>query len=211
MMSIKSWTPVTVVMVGALALAGCADQKASMTAQGAGVGAVGGAVLGGIFGGTRGAAIGALAGAAAGGIGGYALGSQQEQFASSEQELQVRTERARNIASLQRREADQARASAARYESSLSPLRQQVAAGQSLNNQQRSTLAQAQAERNQIREKLEAGQKASDEIRTSVSNLRAKGQNTAALESEGRDLAASNARLQGALDRMNSALGKIEA
>ena len=67
------------------------------------------------------------------------------------------------------------------------------------------------AERDQIKAKLDAGQKASDEIRTSVSSLRAKGQNTAALEAEGRDLQASNARLQGALDRMNAALGKIEA
>ena len=39
MMSIKRWTPVTVVMVGTLAVAGCADPKANMTAQGAGVGA----------------------------------------------------------------------------------------------------------------------------------------------------------------------------
>lgn len=211
MMSIGRWTPVTVVMVGAIALAGCADQKASMTAQGAGVGAVGGAVLGGLLGGGRGALIGAAAGAALGGVGGYALGSQQEQFASAEQELQVRTERARNIASTQRSEADSARTAAARYESQLAPLNAQVSAGRRLNDSQRATLAQAQAERDQIRAKLDAGQKASDEIRTSVSGLKQKGQNTAALEAEGRDLAASNARLQGALDRMNAALGKIEA
>ncbi|MCC6719365.1 MAG: hypothetical protein IT555_15895 [Acetobacteraceae bacterium] len=211
MTSIGRWTPVSLVLVGALALAGCADQKASMTAQGAGVGAVGGAVIGGLFGGTRGAAIGALAGAAAGGLGGYALGSQQEQFASTEQELQVRTERARNIAATQRDEANRARTAAANYERSLAPLSQQVAAGRRLNDSQRNTLARAQADRDDIRAKLEAGTKASDEIRAAVANLRQKGQNTSALESEGRDLSASNARLQGALDRMNSALGKIEA
>lgn len=211
MMSIGRWTPVSVVMVGAIALAGCADQKASMTAQGAGVGAVGGAVLGGLFGGTRGALIGAAAGAAVGGLGGYALGSQQETFASTEQELQTRTQRARDVAAMQRGEADRARSSAANYERSLAPLRQQVNAGRQLNDQQRNTLTQAQAERDQMKAKLEAGQKASDEIRSQAANLRQKGQNTAALEAEGRDLAASNARLQGALDRMNSALGKIEA
>ena len=211
MMSIGRWTPVTVVMVGAIALAGCADQKSSITAQGAGIGAVGGAVLGGLFGGRQGALIGAVAGAAAGGLGGYALGSQQEQFASTEQELQVRTERARGIAGTQRREADKARTTAANYESSLRPLNQQVAVGRRLSDQQKSTLSQAQAERDQIKAKLEAGQRASDEIRANADSLRQKGQNTAALEAEGRDLTASNARLQGALDRMNSALGKIEA
>jgi len=211
MMLIGRWTPVTVMMVGALALAGCADQKSSLTAQGAGIGAVGGAVLGGLLGGRQGALIGGLAGAAAGGVGGYALGSQQENFASSEDELRVRTERARNIASTQRNEANTARNAAARYESSLAPLRQQVAAGRQLSDQQRRTLSQAQADRNDIRQKLEAGQKASDDIRSSVSNLQSKGQNTSALESEGRDLVASNARLQGALDRMNTALGRIEA
>ena len=211
MISIARWTPVSMVMVGALALAGCGDQKSSLTAQGAGIGAVGGAVLGGLLGGRQGALIGGLAGAAAGGLGGYALGSEQERFASTEDELRVRTERARTIASTQRGEADNARNAAARYESSLAPLNQQVAAGRQLNNTQRSTLAQAQAERDQIRAKLEAGTKASDEIRTAVGNLRQKGQNTSALEAEGRDLSASNARLQGALDRMNGALGKIEA
>jgi len=211
MTTIGRWTPVTMVMVGALALVGCADQKANVTAQGAGIGAVGGAVLGGLIGGRQGALIGAAVGGLAGAGTGYYLGSQQEQFASAEQELQVRTERARGIASTQRNEAEAARTSAARYESSLAPLRQQVAAGRQLNNQQRSTLAQAQAERDQIKAKLDAGQKASSDIRESVASLRQKGQNTAALEAEGRDLAASNARLQGALDRMNSALGKIEA
>ena len=205
------WTPVTVVMVGALALAGCADQKANLTAQGAGVGAVGGAVLGGLLGGRSGAAIGALAGAAAGGLGGYALGSQQETFASTEQELQTRTARARDVATTQRAEADNARNAAARYEASLAPLRTQVAAGRRLNDQQASTLAQAKTERDQIKAKLEAGQKASDEIRAQATSLKGKGQNTAALEAEGRDLAASNARLQGALDRMNTALGRIDA
>ena len=207
MISIARWTPVTMVMVGAIALAGCADQKSNLTAQGAGIGAVGGAVIGGLFGGTR----GALIGAAAGGLGGYALGTQQEQFASTEEELKVRTDRARNIASTQRGEADRARNAAATYERSLAPLNQQVAAGRQLSSTQRATLAQAQADRNDIKAKLEAGTKASDEIRTSVTNLRQKGQNTSALEAEGRDLSASNARLQGALDRMNGALGKIEA
>ena len=65
MISIARWTPVTMVMVGAIALAGCGDQKSSLTAQGAGIGAVGGAVLGGLLGGQRGALIGGLAGAAA--------------------------------------------------------------------------------------------------------------------------------------------------
>lgn len=211
MMSIGRWTPVTVAMVGALALAGCADQKANMTAQGAGVGAVGGALIGGLIGGQRGALLGAAIGGVAGAGTGYALGSQQEQFASAEQELQVRTERARAVATTQRNEAEAARTAAARYESSLAPLRQQVAAGRQLNNQQRATLSQAQAERDQIKAKLEAGQKASDEIREQVNGLKAKGQNTAALEAEGRDLAASNARLEGALSRMNTALGRIEA
>ena len=211
MISIARWTPVTMVMVGAIALAGCADQKSNLTAQGAGIGAVGGAVIGGLFGGTRGALIGAAAGAAAGGLGGYALGTQQEQFASTEEELKVRTDRARNIASTQRGEADRARNAAATYERSLAPLNQQVAAGRQLSSTQRATLAQAQADRTDIKAKLEAGTKASDEIRTSVTNLRQKGQNTSALEAEGRDLSASNARLQGALDRMNGALGKIEA
>ena len=72
-------------------------------------------------------------------------------------------------------------------------------------------VAAKEAQIQELKAKLDAGQKASDEIRTSVSSLRAKGQNTAALEAEGRDLQASNARLQGALDRMNAALGKIEA
>ena len=211
MISIARWTPVTMVRGGAIALAGCADQKSNLTAQGAGIGAVGGAVIGGLFGGTRGALIGAAAGAAAGGLGGYALGTQQEQFASTEEELKVRTDRARNIASTQRGEADRARNAAATYERSLAPLNQQVAAGRQLSSTQRATLAQAQADRNDIKAKLEAGTKASDEIRTSVTNLRQKGQNTSALEAEGRDLSASNARLQGALDRMNGALGKIEA
>jgi hypothetical protein len=211
MMSISRLTPVTVVMVGALALAGCADQKANMAAQGAGVGAVAGAVLGGLLGGRDGALLGAAAGAAAGGIGGLALASQQETFASTEQELQTRTARARDAATAQRGEADKARNTAARYESSLAPLRTQVAAGRRLNDQQAGTLAQAKAERDQIKAKLEAGQKASDEIRTQATNLKGKGQNTAALEAEGRDLAASNARLQGALDRMNTALGRIDA
>ncbi len=212
MMSIARWTPVTMVLVGAIALAGCGrDQKSSLTAQGAGIGAVGGAVIGGLIGGRQGALIGGLAGAAVGGLGGYALGSEQERFASTEEELRVRTERARNIAATQRGEADNARNTAARHERSLAPLSQQVAAGRQLNNTQRATLAQAQTERDQIKAKLEAGTKASDEIRTAVGNLRAKGQNTSALEAEGRDLAASNARLQGALDRMNGALGKIEA
>jgi hypothetical protein len=211
MMSIGRWTPVTVVMVGALAMAGCADQKANMTAQGAGVGAVGGALIGGLLGGRQGALLGAAIGGVAGAGTGYALGSQQEQFASAEQELQVRTERARTVATTQRTEAETARTAAARYEASLAPLRQQVAAGRQLNNQQRATLSQAQAERDQIKAKLEAGQKASDEIREQATGLKGKGQNTAALEAEGRDLAASNARLQGALDRMNTALGRIEA
>lgn len=211
MMSIGRWTPVTVVMVGALAVAGCADQKSNMTAQGAGVGAVGGALIGGLIGGRQGALLGAALGGVAGAGTGYALGSQQEQFASAEQELQVRTERARTVAATQRTEADSARTAAARYESSLAPLRQQVAAGRQLNNQQRATLSQAQAERDQIKTKLEAGQKASEEIREQVTSLKGKGQNTAALEAEARDLASSNARLQGALDRMNTALGRIEA
>lgn len=211
MISIARWTPVTAVMVGAIALAGCGDQKSSLTAQGAGIGAVGGAVLGGLFGGRQGALIGGLAGAAAGGLGGYALGSEQERFASTEDELRVRTERARSIASTQRGEADRARTSAANYERSLAPLNQQVSSGRRLNDTQRSTLAQAQGERDQIKAKLDAGAKASDEIRAAVGNLRQRGQNTNALEAEGRDLSASNARLQGALDRMNGALGKIEA
>jgi hypothetical protein len=211
MMTIGNWTPVTVVMVGALALAGCADQKGNLAAQGAGVGAIGGAVLGGLIGGRSGALIGAAAGAAAGGLGGYALGSQQETFASTEQELQTRTARARDVAATQRAEATSARNAAARYEASLAPLRTQVAAGRRLNDQQASTLAQAKAERDQIKAKLEAGQKASSEISAQAANLKGKGQNTAALEAEGRDLAASNARLQGALDRMNTALGRIDA
>jgi hypothetical protein len=211
MMSIGRWTPVTVVMVGALAIAGCADQKANMTAQGAGVGAVGGALIGGLLGGRQGALLGAAIGGVAGAGTGYALGSQQEQFASAEQELQVRTERARAVATTQRTEAETARTAASRYEASLAPLRQQVAAGRQLNNTQRATLAQAQAERDQIKAKLEAGQKASSEIREQVTGLKGKGQNTASLEAEARDLSASNARLQGALDRMNTALGRIEA
>ena len=211
MISMARWTPVTVVRVGALALAGCGDQKSSLTAQGAGVGAVGGAVIGGLIGGRQGALLGAAIGGVAGAGTGYYLGSQQEQFASAEEELRVRTERARSIAATQRGEADKARASATTYERSLAPLSQQVAAGRSLNNQQQATLQKARADREEIKTKLEAGQKASQEITTTVSNLKAKGQNTASLEAEGRDLAASNARLQGALDRMNTALGKIEA
>lgn len=211
MTSIARWTPVTVVLVGALALAGCGDQKSTLTAQGAGVGAVGGAVIGGLIGGQRGALLGAAIGGVAGAGTGYYLGSQQEQFASAEDELRVRTQRARSIAATQRGEANNARTAAASYERSLAPLRQQVAAGRQLNAQQQATLQKARADRDDIRAKLEAGQKASAEISTSVSNLKAKGQNTAALEAEGRDLAASNQRLQGALERMNSALGRIEA
>ncbi len=211
MMTISRWTPVTVAMVGALGLAGCADQKSNITAQGAGIGAIGGAVLGGLIGGQRGALIGAAAGAAAGGLGGYALGSQQETFASAEQELQTRTARARDVAATQRAEADTARNAAARFENSLAPLRSQVVSGRRLNDQQASTLAQAKTERDQMRAKLEAGQKASDEVRSQAITLKAKGQNTAALEAEGRDLTASNARLQGALDRMNTALEQIDA
>jgi uncharacterized protein YcfJ len=211
MKSIARWTPVTVVMVGALALSGCGDQKSNLTAQGAGLGAVGGAVLGGILGGERGALLGAAIGGVAGAGTGYYLGSQQEQFASAEDELRVRTQRARSIAATQRSEANNARNAAASYERSLAPLRQQVAAGRQLNSQQRATLQKARADRDDIRAKLDAGQQASSEIRTTVANLKAKGQNTAALEAEGRDLAASNVRLQGALDRMNTALGRIEA
>ena len=211
MISIQRWTPVTVAMVGALALAGCADQKANMTAQGAGVGALGGALLGALIGGERGALIGAGIGAAAGGLGGYAPGSQQEQFTSAEQELAVRTERARAIAATQRDAANSARTAAASYERSLAPLRRQVATGKAMSTQQRRTLAQAVAERDDMMARVNGGNSALEEIRTSIANLRGKGQNTAALESEGRDLAASTARLRGALDRMNSALGNIEA
>ena len=207
----QQWTPVTVVVIGALALAGCANQTASMTAQGAGVGAVAGGVLGAIFGGRQGAVIGALAGAAAGGVGGYALGSQQESFVSAEQELAVRTDRARAIAGTQRNAADNARNAAAQYERSLQPLRQQVADGRAITDQQRRSLNEAVLERDRMKARVDAGNNAVGEIRASASNLRQKGQNTAALEAEGRNLQASTARLQGALDRMNNALGRIEA
>jgi outer membrane lipoprotein SlyB len=141
MKSLRRCTPITVVMIGALTLAGCAgaDQKTNLTAQGAGIGAVGGAVLGGLLGGGRGALIGAGIGAAAGGLAGYGLGTEQEKFASAEQELAVRTDRARQIANTQRQEAENARAAAASYEASLAPLRRQVANRQALNTQQRAT------------------------------------------------------------------------
>lgn len=213
MKSLRRCTPITVVMIGALTLAGCAgaDQKTNLTAQGAGIGAVGGAVLGGLLGGGRGALIGAGIGAAAGGLAGYGLGTEQEKFASAEQELAVRTDRARQIANTQRQEAENARAAAASYEASLAPLRRQVANRQALNTQQRATLTQATAERDKMQAQVNAGTQALDDIRKSVDSLRSKGQNTSALEAEGRELAASNARLQGALDRMNSALGNIDA
>jgi len=203
--------PVAAVLTGAILLAGCADQKASMTAQGAGVGAVAGGLLGAILGGERGALIGAAAGAAVGGIGGYALGSQQEKFASAEQELAVRTERARAIADSQRQAANQARVAAAQYERSLAPLRQQVANGRAVTNQQRQSLNAAIGERDRMQAQVNAGNAALGEIQASVNSLRQKGQNTSALEAEGRDLQANTQRLQGALDRMNVALGNIEA
>ncbi len=211
MMSIGRWTPVTMVIVGALALSGCGDQKSNLTAQGAGVGAVGGAVLGGLFGGQRGALLGAAIGGVAGAGTGYYLGSQQEQFASAEDELRVRTERARSIASTQRSEANNARNAAASFERSLAPLRQQVAAGRQLTGTQQATLSKAQSDRQDVQSKLDAGRKASDEINTSVANLKAKGQNTASLEAEGRDLSASNARMQDALTRFDNALGNIRS
>jgi outer membrane protein OmpA-like peptidoglycan-associated protein len=64
---------VTLVLIGSLALAGCADMNQSQqtTAQGAGIGAAAGAVIGAIAGGGKGAAIGAAAGAATGAAGGY--------------------------------------------------------------------------------------------------------------------------------------------
>jgi hypothetical protein len=212
MMALRRFTPACTLLAASLALTACSnDPKANMTAQGAGLGALGGAVLGGILGGRDGALIGAGIGAAAGGIGGYALGSEQQRFASAEQELAVRTEQAREIANTQRRAADNARRAAARYEQSLAPLRRQVANREQLNTQQRATLRQAIAERDAMRAQVEAGDKALDEIRASIASLREKGQNTSALEAEGRELAASNARLKGALDRMNGALGNIDA
>jgi len=211
MMSIGRWTPVAMVMVGALALAGCADQKSSLTAQGAGIGAVGGALLGGLIGGQRGALLGAALGGVAGAGTGYYLGSQQETFASAEEEQRVRTDRARTIASTQRGEANNARTAAASFERSLAPLRQQAAAGRQLNTTQQATLSKAQADRQDIKTKLDAGQAASQEITTSVSNLKAKGQNTAALEAQGRDLAASNTRMRDALTRFDNALGNIRS
>lgn len=211
MNSMVRWTPVTMVMVGALALAGCGDQKSNLTAQGAGVGAVAGAILGGLIGGRDGALLGAAIGGVAGAGTGYYMGSQQESFASAEEELRVRSQRARTVAATQRSEANTARTAAASYERSLAPLRQQVAAGRQLNSTQQATLTRAQADRQDMQAKLEAGRKASNDITASVAGLKSKGQNTAALEAEGRDLAASNARMQDAVTRMDSILGNIRA
>ncbi|MCL4799087.1 MAG: OmpA family protein [Burkholderiales bacterium] len=61
------------VMIGTLALTGCAGmtQTEQDTAKGAGIGAAAGAVIGGIARGGRGAAVGAGIGAAVGAAGGY--------------------------------------------------------------------------------------------------------------------------------------------
>lgn len=78
-------------LVGAMALAGCANmsQTQSDSAKGAGIGALGGAVLGGLTGGSKGATQGAVIGAGAGALGGYIWSTRmQEQKKAMEQATQ---------------------------------------------------------------------------------------------------------------------------
>jgi outer membrane protein OmpA-like peptidoglycan-associated protein len=78
-------------LVGAMALAGCANMSETQTdsAKGAGIGALGGAILGGLTGGSKGATQGAVIGAGAGALGGYIWSTRmQEQKRAMEQATQ---------------------------------------------------------------------------------------------------------------------------
>jgi outer membrane protein OmpA-like peptidoglycan-associated protein len=78
-------------LVGAMALAGCANmsETQSDSAKGAGIGALGGAILGGLTGGSKGATQGAVIGAGAGALGGYIWSTRmQEQKKAMEQATQ---------------------------------------------------------------------------------------------------------------------------
>ncbi len=79
------------VLVGVLAVSGCASMSETQktSAQGAGVGAAAGALIGALAGGGKGAAIGAGVGAAAGAAGGYVWSQRMEK---QRQEMEAATQ-----------------------------------------------------------------------------------------------------------------------
>jgi mannitol-specific phosphotransferase system IIBC component len=192
-----------------LSLAGC--DNVPMEGQGALVGAGIGGVLGYVIGGEKGAALGALAGAGAGALGGHALAGKQQEFASDEDELRARTAQARHAAVEQRQHADAANDAARSAERQVRELRQAAARGQGSSARRSTVLSKLRSDQAALEQDLKNGNTAEQTLRSQANALQRKGQDTSRLQAEVVNLQHSNAKLQGALYRLNKAMGNIDA
>ncbi len=199
---------VAALLLSSTMLAGC--ENASETAQGAGIGAAVGGILGAVLGGRDGALIGLAAGAALGAGTGALIQNKKESFASAEQELEVRTERAQTAAATQQQRAQAANQVAAAYTRQLAPLRQEVSSGQQFSQAQQISLQQAKKERDGMKKQLKEGRDAVNALQSQIADLQKKGQNTAQLDRERQNIESSNRNLEGSLDTMQNALSGVE-
>lgn len=95
-------------LTGALLLSGCATDRQTTIAQGAGIGAAAGAVLGGVLGRNKDSMLaGAALGAALGGGGGYQMASKKAEYAQREDELEAAAKQAQTMARAIRAENEQ--------------------------------------------------------------------------------------------------------
>lgn len=195
------------VVLAGLTLAGCDDLRV----QGCAVAGVVGAGVGALIDGGRGAAIGAGAGCAAGAVAGHVLQNERESYASAEDELKGRTDAARKDAADFRTASSSYQRAAEENRRKLTGLRQQVAAGRTLTDQQRSDVAVAKQQEAEMAEQVRRGEQSIAALDRQIADLKRKGQNTAELERQRSSIADSTQRTRTSLNTVSRALQGIEA
>lgn len=200
----------------ALLGAGCAQGPGQpgvpLAAQGCAVGGAAGAGVGGLAARSWGAAgIGALVGCGVGAVAGLALQASQTRYAGAEQGLTERTAAAHQQASDLRTEARLDLDTSARIERSMSPLVQQVAAGRALGNTELMELSRARAERTRVAEQLRRGQEQLKTLSADIYQMQKAGWDIKQPAADRSSIERSILDLERALDRMDRAIGQIQA
>lgn len=207
----RSWKAAAIALVAALGLAACqttgggssggtgyshlspeqrqlrqqADRFNQTVTEGAVIGAIGGALLGALINRDnpgRGMLIGGVAGAGVGAGAGYAVASQQQQYASQEQRLNSLIQASEQEIQANRQAIAATEQVVRSQRANIAQLRQAHANGQIDANRYRSELARVQEDREAIARLVEGNSRSIAQMNQDIQSLRNNRQNTRELE-----------------------------
>lgn len=232
----RPWKAALVGLAAALTLAGCqttggggnyahltpeqrelrqqSDRFNQTVTEGAVIGALGGAVLGALIDRNnpgRGMLIGAAAGGTLGAGAGYAVASQQQQYASQEQRLNSLIQASEQEIAANRQAIAATERVVAQQRANIAQLRQAYANRQITADRYRAELAQVNDDRQAISRLIDGNSQAIAQMDQDIMSLRANRQPTGALEQRKAQLEQDRAALQRQLALLSNDLAAAQS